>query len=347
MKIILLLCLLLGLQSPAMAAEIAPPPVPAETEALMPPGNPSFGEGLWYIVKTAVCELRPELANGGRICVSVISVALLIAILKGFSGKAEKMVDLAGILCVATLLLNNTNTLIHSAAETVQEVSNYGRLLLPVLTAAVAAQGGSASSAALYAGTAFFDAFLSTVICSILVPMVYMLLALIIGSAVIGDDLLKKIRDLFKWAVTWSLKTSLYIFTGYMSITSVIAGGTDKTALKAAKLTISGMVPVVGGILSDASETILVGAGVVKGATGIYGMYAVIAIVLLPFLQIGVMYLLLKATAAICSTLSSSGITDVLQGFTEAMGLLLGMTGTVSLLFMISIVCFLKGVNGS
>jgi stage III sporulation protein AE len=131
-----------------------------------------------------------------------------------------------------------------------------------------------------------------------------------------------------------------------MSISSVITGGTDKATLKAAKLAISGAVPVVGGIMSDASETILLGAGVVKNAAGIYGLLAVIAIVILPFLRVGILYLLLKATVAVCGIFSVGKISELVQGFSDAMGFLLGMTGTASLLFLISIVCFLKGVGG-
>lgn len=346
MKILLVFLLLVGLAVPVNAAEITAPPVSGEAEELMPEGMPSFGEGLWYIAKKAIKSLRPDLAESCRLCMSVIGIALLVSILNSFSGKTADLVNLAGVLATGVLLLGTANALIHKAAETVQEISSYGKLLLPVMTAAVAAQGGTASSAALYTGTAFFDAVLGTMISALLVPMVYLYLALVIGHCAIGEGVLKQLRDFLKWLVSWSMKTVLYIFTGYMSISCVITGGTDKAALKAAKLTISGVVPVVGGIMSDASETILVGAGVVKNAAGVYGVLAVIAILILPFLRVGILYLLLKATAAICGIFSAGKIDEVVHGFSDAMGFLLGMTGTVSLLLLISIVCFLKGMSG-
>jgi stage III sporulation protein AE len=148
-----------------------------------------------------------------------------------------------------------------------------------------------------------------------------------------------------KWLMTWCLKIILYVFTGYMGITGVVSGATDAAAMKATKLTISGMVPVVGGILSDASEAILVGAGVMKNAAGIYGLLAVISICIQPFLQIGVQYLLLKLTGAVCGVLGCKEISKLIQDFSTAMGLLLAMTGSVCLLLLISIVCFMKGVS--
>ena len=152
-------------------------------------------------------------------------------------------------------------------------------------------------------------------------------------------------RDTIKWATTWSLKTILYIYTGYIGITGVISGATDAAALKAAKLTISSVVPVVGGILSDASEAVLVSAGTVKNAVGIYGLFAVLAIWIGPFLQIGSHYLLLKATGAICSVFGSKSGTVLVHDFCSALGLLLAMTGTISLMLLISLVCYFKGVG--
>jgi len=98
-----------------------------------------------------------------------------------------------------------------------------------------------------------------------------------IGQA-LGEEALKKLADLLKWLMTWGLKIILYLFTGYIGLTGVVSGTTDAAAMKAAKLTVSGMIPVVGGILSDASEAVLIGADAAKNAVGIYGMLAVLAI---------------------------------------------------------------------
>lgn len=346
MKVLMILLLLVGLTSPVQAEEITAPPVTGEAEALMPEGMPSFGEGLMYILKTAFKTLRPDLAASCRLCLSVIGIAMLVSLLNSFSSKTADMANMAGVLGVGAILLGTANTLIHTATQTVQQISDYGKLLLPVMTAAVAAQGGTVSSATLYTGTAFFDAILGSVISALIVPMVYLFLALVIGHCAIGENVLKQLRDFLKWLITWSMKTVLYIFTGYISISSLISGGTDKAALKAAKLTISGAVPVVGGIMSDASETILLGAGIVKNAAGVYGILAVLAILILPFLRVGILYLMLKLTSVICGVFSAGKINEVVQGFCDALRFLLGMTGTVSLLFLISIVCFLKGVGG-
>lgn len=345
MRLVLIVVLIFSLAIPVSAADITAPTVPEAGRDLMPEDGTSFGEGIWQICCRGFAKIRPDIADGAKISLCVIAAVVLLSVLSAFPGMTETCCDLVGTVCIAGLLLGSANSLIRLGTDTVEEISQYGKLLLPVMTTALAAQGGLTASASLYVGTAAFDTLLGSLISTILVPLVYLYLALAAANAALGDDLLKKIRDFLKWLMTWVLKTVLYVFTGYMGITGVVSGTTDAATLKAAKLTISGVVPVVGGILSDASEAVLVGAGVVKNAAGIYGIFAVLALILEPFLRIGVHYLILKFTAAVCSIFGSKRITQLVADFTSVMGLILAMTGTVCLLILISTVCFLRGVG--
>lgn len=346
MKHLLALLLLLScVVLPASALELTAPQVPEAGQALMPEDTASFSRGLSQLLQKALGALRPDLKEASRISAAIVSTGLLLSVLQSFSGSPKAIVSAAGTFAAASVLFTGTNSLIRLASSTIRELSEYGKLLLPVMTAAMAAQGGTATSAALYAGTAVFDLILGSILSRWLVPLVYVLLALSVAAAAGREDLLKKLRDLIRQLVSWTLKTLLTVYTTYMSITGVISGTTDAVALKAAKMTISTVVPVVGGILSDASETVLVSAGLVKNAAGIYGILALGAIFLSPFLTIGVHYLLMKLTAALCALLGCKGLTELTEDFASAMGLLLAMTGAMCLLQLVSTVCFLKGIH--
>ncbi len=344
-KLILIVLLLIGLAVPASAADLTAPEAPDTVIDLLPEDRDSFGEGLWYVVKSSIALLRPDIAEVAATCLSLVAVVLMISVLRSFDGAGKPVVEQCGVVVISCLLLKPSNALIALGAETVQQISDYAALLLPVMTAAMAAQGGTVSSGVLYTATAAVNSLLSSAVAKVLTPLVYIFLALAVVNAAVGDALMKKLRDFVKWLMTWGLKIALYIFTGYISITRVISGTTDQAALKATKLTISGMVPVVGGILSDASETVLLGAGVVKNSAGLYGMLAILAIAVGPFFRIGLQYLCLKLTAAICTVFADKKVTGIIEDFSGAMGLLLAMTGTLCLILLISIVCFLKGVG--
>lgn len=344
-RIIFAFLMLVLLAVPASALEFTAPEAPDDVTDLMPVEKESFGEGLWKVVTSAIGALQPNLADAARVCLSIVAVVVLTSVLRQLPGGSVHIVELVGCLAVATILLSTTNSMIRLGVETVERLSDYGKLLLPVMTAAMAAQGGVTSSAALYVGTAVFDAILSEAVSKLIVPMVYMYLVLSVAASVVNESMLVKIKDFVKGLLSWGLKIILYIFTGYMSITGAVSGTADAATIKAAKLTISGMVPVVGSILSDASESVIVGVGVMKSGAGIYGLLAILAIWISPFLQIGIQYLLLKLTAAVCDVFEVKQLSALIHGISTAMGLLLAMTGAVCFMLLISIVCFMKGVG--
>lgn len=342
-RLVILIAILLMLTLSVQAAELTAPTAPEGALEYMPEESETFAQGLWKILRNALQKLQPDVLKAAALCAALLGLTLLVSILEKLPGVSKSPVHLAAVAAGSMLMLSNARTMVLLGADTVAQLSEYGKLLFPVLTAGMAAQGGVSGSAALYASTVAFDSVLGTLIGKLLVPLVYIFLALSIGNCAIGEDLLKKLKELIQWLITWSLKNLLYIFTGYMGITKVISGTTDAASLKAAKLTISSMVPVVGGILSEASEAVLVGAAVMKNAAGVYGLWAIASILLAPFLRIGVQYLLLKVTAALCAVFDVKPLSSLVQDFSSSMGFLLGMTGAVSMLLLVSVVCFMKG----
>ena len=344
-RLLIILGIIHALLMPVFAMEFTAPEAPNEVQDLMPPQTETFGEGLWKVISAAIEKLQPQISVAGKTCVMLISIALLVSVLQQIPSEKSGIVELAGCVAVGVMLLENTGSMIQAAVDTINSLSEYGKLFLPVMAGAQAAQGGLTSSAALYTGTMVFDAILGKAVSRWMIPLVYMYLALSVAGCAMGEDLLKRIRDLIKWLITWCLKNGLYIFTGYLSITGVVSGATDAAKLKAAKLTISSAVPVVGGILSDASEAVLVGAGMMKNAAGIYGMLTIAAIWISPFLQIGIQYLMLKISGSLCAMLDAKRVSSLIDSFSTAMGFLLGMTGIMCILLLISTVCFMSGVG--
>ena len=345
MRIISILIFIFSFLSfPAYCTEITPPTVPQVGEAYMPPDTESFTEGLWYVIKTAIGDINPELNEAAGVCVSIIGIVLLVALLKDLSKASQKTVILVAVVGISVLLLNASNSLIHLATATVLELSDYGKLLLPVMATALAAQGGTSSSAAMYAGAAMFYTILTSLLTKIIVPLIYIYICISVAWNAIGEDSIKSIRDFVKWLATWSMKIVLYIFSGYMGITKIVTGSVDASALRATKLTISGIIPVVGKIISDSSETILVSAEILKNSTGIYGLLAILSVLIGPFIKIGVQYLLFKLAAAVCDIFSIKQVSGLISDFSKAMGIALGMIGILAVTLMISTVCFMKGV---
>ncbi len=345
MKRLLILILLLScFVMPVQAMEFDPPEVPDSGELYMPDETESFGQALWHILRKGIQHFAPEMGQAFSVCLSIIAAMLLIRLSDSFPGISKQVLHLESSVLIGIILLKPSNTMIQLGLQTVSELTEYGKLLIPVLTAALAAQGGVTSSAALYAGTVFFVSFLSTMIVKLTIPIIYIYIVLSLANCAVGDDLLQNLKNFLKWLITWSLKIVLYVFTGYIGITGVVSGAADASAVKALKLTVSGMVPVVGGIISDASETILISASIMKSAAGVYGILAIIAVFVGPFLKIGAQYLMLKITGSMCMLFSNKQASELIKDFSTGMGMALGMLGTIGLMLLVSVVCFMKGM---
>ena len=162
--------------------------------------------------------------------------------------------------------------------------------------------------------------------------------------ACLPENRLGAIAEALKKLVTWILTTALLVFTIYLSIVRIISGSADSATVKVAKAAISGVVPVVGGIIADASETVLAGAGMLKNTIGVFGMLAILAACAYPFLQLGVQYLLYKLTAYLASVVGAPGLCKLIDGLGGAFGLILGMTGGCALLLLISVLASVGAV---
>ena len=191
---------------------------------------------------------------------------------------------------------------------------------------------------------ALFSNLLIDLISGLLVPLLYGYIAACVAQAALGREELKRMADLLKWTVTTVLTIVTTAFVAYLTASGVVAGTADAAAVKAAKFAISGAVPVVGGILSDAAETVLASAGVLRGTVGVFGMVTILGICLLPLLRLAVHYLTYKLVAALACALGSDPACTLVDRLSSAFGLVLGMTGAGALVMLVSLVSAIGAV---
>ncbi len=350
----LLLFLLLFFALPASAAEdigidtdVLEQELPAEASELMPELSPQEEPDLWIgaksVILRAIAKTDGSLQSGLRLCAVLIGLVTLCSVADMSSvSKFGGAVSAAGALGICAAFVGEFHAMVTMAQETIQSLSGYSACLLPVLASAAAMSGNLNAAAALHAGTLLFSQLLMQLICKLLIPGVFFYLAVATAEAALSSDALKELRELIGWLISKSLRIMVYVFLAFLSVTGVIGGAADAVAVKTTKAAMSGMVPVVGGMISDASETLIAGAAVIKNSIGVFGMIAVLSICILPFLKVGIQYLLLKVTAAISGTVGLKPHISLLKNFSTAMGYLLAMCGTCGLLLLVSCVCFIK-----
>lgn len=306
-------------------------------------------EGLQTILDTGSAQLkgvlRKALRSGMLLLVIILLTGVAGSLLEGAKGSGLPAVPLAGALAVTAVAVSDVESLLGLGQSTLTSMSEFSNILFPAVTALTAATGAITGAAARQLAAVLFSDLLMNLMSGLLVPLVYAYLAASIAHAALGNDGLKRVAALLKWAVTIILTVVLMAFVGYLTVSGVIAGHTDAATVKAAKFALSSTIPVVGGILSDAAETVLAGAGILRGTVGVYGMLAVLAMCLTPFLQLGAHYLAYKLTAALSATVADSRMAGLIDSIGSAFGLILGMTGAGTLMLLISLVSSLAVMN--
>lgn len=309
-----------------------------------------FAAGAKAILDTGSGELPGILRRSGRSGALLLAVTLLCAVSETLrqelGGGGLDPIRLAGAAAVTAIAVIDVNALLGLGRQAMERMDEFSRLLLPVVTALCAAGGQPAAAVARQGATLLFLNLLLTVADKLILPLIYAYVAACAAHAALGNDGLRRVGELLKWAAGGLLSLLFTGFVVYLTVSGAVAGNADALTQKAAKTAISGMVPVVGGILSDAAETVVAGAGVLKGTVGVVGLLAVLCVCLVPFLQLGCHYLVYKLSAALCATVSPGPTACLVDAIGSAFALVLGMTGGGAMILYVALITSIKAVGG-
>ena len=279
----------------------------------------------------------------------LVLVAVLCAIGSSFiktDGLGDvDYISLVGIVAVASLSFGGMRSFSRDMTEAIEGMEDFSKILLPAMAAAGSVSGNVAGFSVRYAVSTLFITLMITGVKTVILPLAYGYMASSIASSAFGGEGLKGAASLIKWAAVNILTVTTLIFTLYISISGAVSGTVDATATRLTKTVLSTTLPVVGGILSDAAQTVLLGAATIKNAIGVYGLFAVMAICLAPFLRLGVNYLIYKGASMLALTLSQGPVGKTIGAIGTSIGILLGSCGACAMMLFFSILSAIKAVG--
>lgn len=354
-RMICLLAILLILTAPVKAADIPKEvmeALPERTEEVLKniefSNADSFENGVERILNDLAARVKETVQRQGKSAVGIFLIVMLCSMFEGvrdgFGEKNDLVLSMVGALSVALLTIGNVDSLIGLGSATIGELRSFSKVLLPVLAAATAGTGAVTTASFQQVTVVFMVDLLLGLITSLLIPFTYLYIGVLTAASCLSSMQLSAIAEGMKKLIIWILTTGLILFTLYLSVARIISGSVDGAAIKMTKTAIAGVIPVVGGIIAEASETILAGAGVVKNTVGIFGVLAILAACAYPFLQLGIQYLLYKFTAYLAGVVGQPHLCKLVNGLSGALGLILGMTGSSALLLLISVLTCIAAV---
>ncbi len=293
--------------------------------------------------KNVFSLIKDFLISGGRAPLgsglAVVCLIILIAAFKFFSDEKDKspVADYVATLSVSLTALIPVYSAITAAAGAIKSGAQFMLSFVPVYGAVLLASGkpltGASSGAVLLAAGEGVMALSSFVI----TPLVGSYLAVCITGSV--SPLLKtsRLADLLKKTASWALGFIMTVYVGILSLQTVVNSAADNMAARTGRFLIGSFVPLVGGALSEALGTLQSSVSLLRSSIGIYGIVALIAILLPVVLELLVWRAVLLLSGSVADIFGCDSIGGLLKSADAAVGFLISLLLICSFAFIISL----------
>lgn len=287
-----------------------------------------------------------KMKNPLRVLASVVSVILLCALLDGMKlSFGEKplggVISMVGTLCVCVLVVQPIVACISDAAAVLKAACDFLLACIPIMVAVMAAAGQAVTAGSYHLLMMAVGNVVSIFATTILVPMMNLFLALSIVSSVSPGINLNGLCSVLNKIVKWVMGLGMTLFTGLVTMHSLVAAAQDSTASRAAKFVVGSFVPVVGNALGEALNTVTSCVKTLKSGIGAFGLLAGL-LVFLPVIAECVLWLL---TLLLCSGISQvfdlDGVTGLLKASADVVSTMLAVLFCCMTVLIISTVVML------
>lgn len=293
---------------------------------------------LWEIIENTLIEkakapLKLLVSLGIIIILTAFSEALGDTVKKGDTSKVYELICvLAGVAAVSSPICE----VLAGSAEALSDGAEFMTCFVPVF-AGISAASGNITSASGYnlLILTVSDAAIQ-IANSILMPMLSMCLCLAIVDSSCGAISLKGLLEGVKKIVTWGLGLIMTVFTGMLSIQSIVGASADSVSSKAAKYVISNCVPLVGSAVSDAYSTVRSSIVLLKNGIGGVGIAALAVILLPPLLSLTLYRISIAAAAAAADIFGASKLSRLFSNIGSVLSAAMGALICFTLMFIIS-----------
>lgn len=281
-------------------------------------------EGIW---QRLIAAITGALKQNMLSYLAIIAAAFICAIICIMS--AEDGAGGAGALVCTAI-----GTSAAAAYGAMDSLCSCMELIAPVLSAAIAASGEAASSAALSPLAAFLSGTVAGVFKSTVLPLCAGAGVCAMLSALTGEEKLSKLFKLIKSLIRWLSGAVFTLYFATVGIWSIGARSSDSVAVKTAKYAIDKGVPIVGGAVSGTVDTVLEGASLIKNSAGLAALVTLALVVLSPLASMACNAVCARGTAAVCSALGDARISTLMERVADAINGLFASVLAVAAMFM-------------
>lgn len=302
------------------------------------------------ILKAVFKLLGKDVMEAIKAVSGIIIIVIIHSILKSISENlgnesVSKIAYYIQYILIVTLIMKNFGNIITDIKTAVADLIAFTNTLIPLLTTLMIATGNAVSSSMIEPILLLIITFVGNFMSNVLIPIILVSTALGVVSKISDDMQVSKLSKFMKKGSLWILTTVLTLFISLATLEGNITSGLDGVTLKAGKSIVSKVIPVVGGILGDAIDTVLGYSNIIKNAVGVVGIITIGCICIKPILNLTALTITYYLGAALCEPIADKKIVGLLEQIAGTFKILLAILFTITVMIIIGIAIVMKISN--
>ena len=220
----------------------------------------------------------------------LLGVILLCALFSGLDGAVgslslRRTYQGVAVLAAGGTVLVPLFSLLSAVWETVQQVTVFLTAYVPVYGAVLFTSGRGAGAVSYQTTLLAAVQLLLWLVRSVVFPVLLVSLAMGCVGSVSEGFCLDRLSGTLHKAILWALGLFSTLFSGLLSLQQMVAAAGDSLGGRVVKFSLSSFVPVVGGVLSEAYNTVVGCGNLLRSTVGAFGVLSVVLVILPPLLS--------------------------------------------------------------
>lgn len=288
-------------------------------------------------------ELRLSL----RVLALLLAMGIFLAVLKNLQSSfgregVSRSAELAAAAYLTAIALETFSSAVDYATSAISDLNIIMDAVVPVTLSLMLSGGMAVSSGALHPVIYFMCAIMSKIISGVIIPLALVSMVLFILDSISSGVSVGGLADLCQRVSKYVLSFMMVIFTGVLSVTRFAAASFDSVAARGLKFAVSAAVPLVGGSIADAMNTVAGGSLLLKNSIGVVGVAALIGVALLPVIKIGALALVYRVGGALMGPMGGEELSGAVYNMAGCLEMLLAAVACTGVMMVISMAAIMS-----
>ncbi|WP_027398575.1 stage III sporulation protein AE [Anaerovorax odorimutans] len=311
-------------------------------------GDPlfNFNNIISNILNLFMSEIYGSIVLG----VQLVIICIIIGLLKNLSTSFgdDTVSKLGTVVCscsVMALCLKSFMEVYTICMNAVDTMSVTMQALLPVLVPLLISMGNFTSGSILNPVIVTAITIFNSALQRIVMPAVLLSSIFILVNSLSDRDYVKKLALFMRAFAIFMVGLCVTLFSGLTAIQGIVTKTADGMIAKTARYSMDNFIPIVGGFAADSIDLVLSCATIIKNGIGLFGLFIIITLLILPLIKILAIALVYKITAIIIEPIGNKTVSDCLNEMGNSvitLAVIIFLAATMFIIFLAVII----GIGG-